>query len=170
MNALVIGGASCLWDDLAAVGTWDGMVVACNDAGAVYPHRIDHFATLHPEKLDGWRAERERRGGNLDFTTWSRRNPELVDRILEGWSSGSSGMLAVGVALAVGAERVVLCGVPMQATPHFFDPAPWEGVQHHAGAWEARVDELRGRVFSLSGWTRELLGPPPVDLLQQGAA
>jgi hypothetical protein len=161
MRALVVGGASCVWDDLAALGSWrPDLTIAVNDAIAAYPHRIDHAATLHPEKFGGWIEERYKRQGNLDFVTWSRRNPELVDRILTGWNQGSSGMFAVGVALEMGAERVILAGVPMTETPHFFNAEPWAGVRHHRDAWEKRADEMRGRVVSCSGWTRELLGGP----------
>lgn len=163
-TALVLGGADCLWRDLDALGRWTpDIVVATNDAIAAYPGRIDQAATLHPEKLTHWRMERWKNRGNGDYQTWSRSDtPEGVDRTLSGWSSGSSGMLAVGVAFEVGAESVVLAGVPIQAeAAHFFDPSPWEGVQHHREAWEKRADELRGRVWSLSGWTRTLLGAPP---------
>lgn len=163
MNALVIGGAACVWDDLRALGPWGGLVVVVNDVGACYPHRIDHWATLHPEKLAGWRMGRWKRGGNGDYTTWSRRNPELVDRIISGWSSGSSGMLGVGVALDVGAENVVLAGIPMGSEGHFFSPDPWGAFETHRPAWEKRIDVLRGRVTSMSGWTRELLGAPELQ-------
>jgi hypothetical protein len=171
MTALVLGGASCIWRDLASLGRWaPDLVIATNDAGTVYPHRIDAWATLHPEKLVGWRLDRWRNGGNGDYLTWSRRNPELVDRILTGWNQGSSGMFAVGVALEMGAERVILAGVPMQAeAAHFFDPAPWDAVHHHRDAWEKRADQMRGRVVSCSGWTRELLGGPDEALTRKAA-
>lgn len=163
MRALVLGGADCLWDDLRALGHWDGPVVATNDAGVAYPYRIDHWCSLHGDKLPAWRRMREARGLNLDFTTWTRDvHAEYADRTLSGWSSGSSGLFAVGVALHLGAESVVLAGVPMQADrAHFFDRAPWDDVGPYLQAWEARAAQMRGRVFSMSGWTRELLGGPP---------
>lgn len=161
-TALVIGGASCLWDDLAALSGWTpDIVIAVNDAIAAYPGRIDAAATLHPEKLTRWRVGRWKNRGNGDYLTWSRRNSELVDRILTGWNQGSSGMFAVGVALETGADSVVLAGVPMTETPHFHNDQPWDGVRHHWQAWEKRADEMRGRVWSMSGRTRDLLGAPP---------
>lgn len=170
-SALVLGGASCLYADLAALGSWrPDLVVATNEAGTVYPHRIDAWATLHPEKLTGWRMERWKNRGNGDYLTWSRRNPELVDRILTGWNQGSSGLFAVGVALECGAGSVILAGVPMTETPHFFNEQAWEGVRHHREAWERKADQMRGRVFSLSGWTRDLLGPPPFIVGHRSAA
>lgn len=169
MRALVLGGAACVWDDLRALGPWDGIVVATNDAGVAYPYRIDHWASLHPEKLEHWQELRQALHGNRDYTTWSRRCPELVDRTLTGWTSGSSGMFAVGVALELGAESVVCAGVPMDGSPHFFDEAGWQAFEHHRTAWQARKGVMYGRVFSMSGWTRELLGSPPW-LSQQEAA
>jgi hypothetical protein len=162
MDALVVGGAACVWDDIASLAPWTpDIVVAANDAIAAYPGRLDHAATLHPEYLAGWRAVRGRNGGNVDYATWSRRNPDLADRILTGWNRGSSGLFAIGVALEMGANRVVLAGVPMTAeAAHFFDPAPWDAAARYREAWEKRVDAMRGRVFSCGGWTRELLGGP----------
>lgn len=161
MRALVIGGASCAWDDLRALGSWGDVRIAVNDMASVYPHRIDHIATLHAEKLIRWTAERERRGGNMDFVTWGRPEKPGTDRTLAGWTSGSSGLFAVGVALELGAEQVVLAGVPMDPQPHFFNEAEWPEFRLYRKAWERRADALRGRVFSMSGWTRELLGSPP---------
>lgn len=170
MKALILGGAACVWDDLRTLGPYGDIVIAVNDIGAVYPHRIDHWATLHGEKLPDWSAKRVVRGYNTDYTTWTRpEKPGQTDRVLSGWSSGSSGFLAVGVALEVGATEVVLAGVPMDGSPHFFDREGWKGFLAHRAAWERKADDLRGRVFSMSGWTRRLLGSPPW-LTAKGAA
>lgn len=170
MRALVLGGADSLWSDLRALGPWSGLVVACNDAGAVYPHRIDALCSLHGDKLAGWKRERIARGLSADFTTWTRpEHAGCADRYLSGWSSGSSGLFAVGVALEMGAESVTLAGVPMEASAaHWFDRDPWAAADLHWSAWEKRADMLRGRVFSLSGRTRALLGCPP-ELEQEAA-
>ena len=161
MRALILGGGSCVWDDIRALGTWDGLVIAVNDVGCVYPYPVDHWCSLHAEKLAGWALERKGRGFDMTFTTWTRPEREGADRQLAGWSSGSSGMFAVGVALELGAESVVLAGVPMEPRPHFFDATAWTDFANYRGAWEKRADRLRGRVYSMSGWTRDLLSGPP---------
>lgn len=161
MRVLVLGGASCLFHDLQAVGEWDGIRIAVNDAGYAVRERIDHWATLHPEKLPAWVDRRRRYGGNMDFITWSRRQPDDVDHILTPWDSGSSGMLAVQVALdELNATEVVLCGVPLEESPHFFSKVPWVHAITHRKAWEKNLWRMKGKVHSLSGWTRELLGAP----------
>lgn len=78
--------------------------------------------------------------------------------------SGSSGLFAVKVALIdLGYEDVVLCGVPMTATPHFDDNVPWPEVDLFKLGWEQALPQIDGRVRSMSGWTRELLGAPNED-------
>lgn len=153
MNALVLGGAACLWDDLRALGPFRGVVIATNEAGVYYPHRVGHWATLHGEKLSRWMSERGYRGGNMDFHAWPAPFP--------GWDKGSTGLHAVAVALlGLDCENVTLCGVPMNDDPYFFGRDSWQKAHVHWPEWEALLPEMEGRVFSMSGRTRDLLGAP----------
>jgi hypothetical protein len=171
MRALVVGGASCVWDDLAALGLHFGPVLVVNDIGTVHPGRIDHWCTLHAEKLESWRLARWRNGGNGDYTTWGRPEKPGTDRTLAYWTRGSSGLFAVGVALELGAHEVVLCGVPMDGRPHYFDSAAWDSFRLYRETWVKRAPLLWERgVYSMSGWTRELLGPPPTITERKEAA
>ena len=59
IRALVLGGASCLWKDLQALGEmldgrWPYMVLAVNDSGWAYRFPIDHWVSLHCEKFEVW--------------------------------------------------------------------------------------------------------------------
>lgn len=165
MKALVVGSADCVWDDLAAVSPWDGVVIAVNRAAIHYPGRVDHWATLHPENFAAWKAERAALGGNTDMRTWARLHASMygaTDRF-HGWGGGTSGLYAASVAiLGLRADEVILCGVPIEDRPHFDHDDPWPQARTYRGAWQGRELEMRGKVFSMSGWTRELLGPPPI--------
>lgn len=169
MRALCLGGAACLFDDLAALGDWEpDLVVACNDAGTVYPGRLDHWVTLHSDKMRDWMEVRRRNGGNTDCETWAQLSDGGRHRLIAQWEPGSSGLLAVTVAFKMGATEAVLCGIPLEpAEGHFFDAAEWEPALRYREAWEKCRDRLAGRVFSMSGWTREMLGPPPWLLEQE---
>lgn len=198
--ALVLGGADCVWRDLAALetligGPWPGLVVVVNDLGNVWPRRVDAWASVHPEKLlgpIGWRDAQKRRHGWLGqrlaaglsaprriFTTlrdsrysWVVDGEELVTK-LDQWASGSSGLFAVRAAYELGARRVVLAGVPMDARAHFVESTvhkvgkPWASSASHRRAWTDRKVEprLRERTRSLSGWTREHFGAPTLRWL-----
>lgn len=185
--AVVLGGADTVWDDLkrALELVEDPVVIAVNDAIGHVEIDIDHGVTLHPEKLVGefhpvhnpdcvsWIRDRAERGYNTDYETWSRRDPEWVDHVINHWGAGSSGLFGVTVAYYLGIERIVLCGVPMTPTSHF-DGATgtedgdgnWDEVDVHWPAWEKKEKRLRGRVKSMSGQTRKLLGEPDEKWLE----
>ena len=180
---VVLGGAETLWDDLSRLeeiigGTWPGVVIAVNDAGVDYPHRVDHWVSYHPEKFlrvcppgdtGEWEARREAAGRNTDYLLWSHRAKHIVDRIIPR-HGGSSGQLAVEVGLDhLGLRRVVLCGVPMERRPHYHDAhdgKPWTGARHH-WPWEDEfVDRWRQDLRSMSGNTRSTFGAPTLPWLR----
>src|SRR5690242_13322993 len=63
---LVLGGARCVWHDIAllpgGLPKWAGDVMAVNDIAMFLEHPIQHFATLHPEHMPDWLGIRKRRG------------------------------------------------------------------------------------------------------------
>lgn len=181
MIGLVLGGADCLSADVEAFRALadpaDCTVIAVNDAGFLFPGRLDHWATLHPEELAWRRWRRQRRGYPGGYQTWIRPYPigmqkreEAFDHVMPGWGAGSSGLFAVGVALeGLGLRHVVLCGVPMDARGHEArDPRRvWNGWVGYQGEWARRADQLRPWVRSMSGWTRSLLGAPLPEWLPE---
>lgn len=176
MRAVIIGGADCVWSDLEkaeALCDFD-ILIAVNDAGAEYPGIVDYWVTLHPEHLPRWVNKRRENGFTDAYCTVAhasnsmigRRNAYPVDDLVPYTWPGSSGLFAVEVAIKrIGADRVVLCGVPMTAVPHFFDHAPWNAVAGFWEAWPAALPHIKGKVRSMSGRTMELLGEPTPEWL-----
>jgi hypothetical protein len=170
--AVVVGGAEGWQEELAeliASGPEPDVYVACNDAGLEL-EPLDHWASLHPEKLVGkdpdhperwpWVRQRIEAGRSRDFATWSHGGKPRTNRTLTGWSDGSSGFLALGVALQF-ADQAVLCGIRMDAHPNQYRPEKqWQRARNYRRGWERRREQLQGRVFSTSGWTRDVFGPP----------
>jgi len=170
MKTIILGGAACVWDDLAkAERLCDAdCVIAINDAGASHNGHLDHWVSLHPEKFDNWLRQRTARGLSPPGSIWFHKNVGEREvrrfggefRSLEDLG-GSSGLFAVRVALEVGATHVILCGVPMDPEQgHYFDKKPWKEGRKYQAAWEKSRDEMAGRVRSMSGWTARLLGEP----------
>lgn len=174
-RALVLGGGACLWQDLHALseliggGRWPYTILAVNDAGWAYRFQINHWITLHGEKLPVWMAMREQLGYPLGFLTWGglwvtgRDDSTLpnIDCIHPVTRVGSSGLHAAEIALGpLEVDRVVLAGIPMDGSGHFFDPTPWDSAMAHREAWIASVGDFAGRVRCLSGWTAGLLHRP----------
>jgi hypothetical protein len=206
VRAIILGGAESVWDDVDALEElwgrrpWDGITIAVNDIACHRPRRrsdwiildegfsIDHWCTLHPEKLADWMALRDRNGLPAGYRTWShKREPyhsirgrEFIDHTLPiKRETLSSGLFACYVAKELGVEGY-LCGIPMTSTPHFAGSREHEaGVAWVSAApfWDAWLAAFaRGElshIRSMSGRTRELLGaptPPPPSRVLPGAA
>ena len=175
----VCGSGRTLWDDLERLKIrlyteqdgWDVMVV--NDVVQHMPRRIMHFYSNDRTMLEAWMAARRpmlrKRWGQPEYVHTCKSGP----RIAYKWpwpAHGSSGLGAVYCALAMGYDPVVLCGVPLDDDGHYFDP-PGEhtAFTQEVGTtvdgdlmyWAKAQSKLfHGRVFSMSGRTRELLGEP----------
>lgn len=173
---LILGGARCVWEDVAALpgfsaaepfGKWPGDIMAVNDVGMHVHQFIRHWVTLHEDYMAGWHAYRYGHNyGNRGhvYTHGKKPNPAIQfvwDLPARG---GSSGLFACYAALLMGYDRIVLAGVPMDGSGHFFDP-PWVNQSQFGRAdrieWEwARENVFANRVRSLSGITRDMLGAP----------
>lgn len=157
--ALVLGSASCVWDDVEAalaLGEFAG-VVACNDAGVFWPGPLDIWVSLHADKFKRWTAQRELRGLAPAGRTMG---PENGYRFPDQAGTGSSGHFALKVALDH-FDRAVLCGVPMtEAASHIVGRSPWTGARHYRAAWQQALPHTKDRARSMSGWTAELHGKP----------
>lgn len=155
MIALILGGAPSVWSELAeaqALLNRRHIVVAANLAGIHFAGHLDGWATLHPDLLPDWAAER---AGNASF------RPFTPDTTPERWP-GSSGLYALQVALfEMGATAAILCGVPMDSEAgHFTGRERWESVTDYRQAFAAALSEIGGRTRSMGGWTRDLFGAP----------
>lgn len=156
-----------MWEDYARVRPWPGEIMAVNDIGQYLHEPLRHWVTLHAEFMPGWRYFREKHlySAGYSLTVHSHKMKTGVDT---SWGieniGGSSGLFGTFIGLMLGYAQIVLAGVPMDNTRHFFDP-PWYG--HDLGdraneiVWrEAQQRYFAGRVRSLSGRTRAWLGEP----------
>jgi len=179
MRGLVLGGAECIWRDVDALekmirARWDGIVVAANDIGAHWPRQLHGWATLHPEKMERWVRLREKNGHPGGFVTYARDGKKrrgIDDTVRHRFGGGSSGLLAVSVALHLGCDRIVLCGVPMTRDLYFRESTvhpegkTFSSADSHWKKWLQYADRLQGLVKSMSGRTRDLLGEPTLEWL-----
>lgn len=162
-RAIVLGSADTLQSDLDSLGNMreGAAIFVINHTGFEYPIRADYWVTLHPECWPEWLPKRQAAGLNMDFKSigYNDRNkaPKGMDRGSSDWG-GMSGLFAVKCAFEEGFEEVVLCGVPMTDTPYFWGDNLNYNIIGYRKGWEKHLDKLKGRVYSQSGWTAELLG------------
>jgi hypothetical protein len=185
---LILGGGRCLWDDLYAVNDekwkWDRMTV--NDITAHYVGMVHHAVSLHHDYLIYWTKLRMGHGYGKGLKpklhSYRDTSPDMSGQIDALWAGleslgGSSGLFAVLVAICLGYDRIILAGMPMDGTGHYFDPP--EG--QYDGSWwvrfcdadvslqqcwtQAREQFFHDKVRSLSGHTKRWLGGPEEDWL-----
>ena len=169
--AFVLGGANTLHEefDRALSIVEPDTIIATNNAGRDFPTDLPHWVTLHTELMPGWMAERKAMGlpdaGQMWTSNTKTIPPEhagLYNHV-PSWD-GSSGLLAITVALHLGYDRILLCGVPMdKLAAHYDDDKPWMDAPRYRAAWNRHMHKMRGKVKSWSGWTRLKLGAPTDD-------
>jgi hypothetical protein len=159
---IVMGSADCLHDDLRKINKVNADYMAVNEAGILYLSTIQHWATYHPVYFPGYVQLRKALGGNTDFITHSHKsfiNPDnLKDEVNKIWPlpkvnpgytdfrSGSSTLFGVDVGLNLGYKNIVVCGAPLEG--HY---------EQYREAWVRSLPFLKGKVISMSGWTKRLL-------------
>ncbi len=178
-SILLIGSGNCVWDDIRnaeSLAPFHG-IAAVNEAGIYFPGPLDFWATLHPEKFEGWQALRKEYGFKPSTLHVSTENPTespyrpridlVVDYRYPGTdASGSSGLYAVKIAQELGYNRIVLAGIPMSIEhKHFNNMLPWYERDSFIATWHHVLPLIKDQVRSLSGWTKELLGSPTKEWL-----
>ena len=174
-TVVVVGTAPCVTDDLARVRAIrpNAWLLGVNHAGYILP--VNFLFSYHNELLEIWRygaqghpsthgsAERAHAPGQVDFL-W----PGIV-------TSGTSSLGAVLLAAECWHAREVICaGVPLNGGDGYHPAVAPEALERGFGVlpaesgsarsfrdhWPRHRERLRN-VYSMSGYTRELLGEPP---------
>lgn len=167
--ALVLGGANTLHTDFEhalLIHPGPYTIIATNNAGRDYHGILHNWVTLHTEKMPKWVKERREHGlpdaeqfWTSNTKTIPKEHEELYNHV-PTWD-GSSGLLAVSVALWLEYDKVILCGVPLdKQAAHYDDDAPWMDAPRYRAAWTKRLKILKGKVKSFNGWTSLILGEP----------
>ena len=175
-TALVIGGASCVWDDLncaSRLGCEFDLIIVVNDIGIDWNNRIDAWCSYHSDLLQVWTEKRERlklpRAGELWCGPVKPRHIKIPMQCLRT-KGGSSGMLGAFIALEKKADKIVLCGIPLDPNMNHFNNKqhgkPWKDGKHYQKHWRENLPALQDKVKSFRGFTGKLLGAPTPDWIK----
>lgn len=179
-RCLVIGSSAGLWDDVRALYRKDSEnkydYCGVNFGGFFWPWPITHLVSLHANYVQYWATFRQKTGMQGWIHTHAAKKELQVENV---WHfvrpAAMSGLFAAKAMLACGYDEVVLVGNPMDNSGHFYDPPPgmlapgeihsYELMRYRHREnlieWEqAATEEFKGRVKSMSGYTRDLLGEP----------
>lgn len=156
---IIIGSAPCTEIDLAFVPPLeaDYMMIGL-DSVEKYMGRVDYMATYHPAEIPQIIERRRKAGGNTDWQVISHEKRPGVDIVtpLKGKPSGSSAMLGIETAIKLGHRKIICCGCPLDGDRKY---------ESFRRGWQERIDLIKDKVRSMSGWTRDLVGAPSVEWL-----
>ena len=176
---VIVGSARCVWDDLEQIWPVKDDVMCINDMIMFYPEDIDHVFSCDGYMLKHWWAAR-RPPYKQQFTKIPQfhtvNNDQNVPRNYirhDFTGGGTSGLAACFAGLNLGYSNIVLCGIPIDNSGHFWE-APWgktnfqrEIANAHGQIrgdgrrfWVNAKEKFEGRVTSVSGFTKKLLGSP----------
>ncbi|MEN6375582.1 MAG: hypothetical protein ABFD75_12510 [Smithella sp.] len=176
---VIVGSAPCVGDDLSALSSiYQGMLpmysygndrTAC-DVMLIGFDSVDkclfpakYFATYHPSEIVMSKERRAKEGGNTNWTIISHQQHEgLVNIIipLVGVPSGSSALLGVHAGIQEGYKKIVVCGCPLTGSND-----KGNSYEIFRKGWEAKINEIKDYVRSMSGWTRDFVGAPTAEWL-----
>lgn len=175
---LVVAGARCVWNDIRPFyadygGKFGGKfdVICVNDVGMHFPGPVKHLYSNNHIYLPLWKAARR------DQFVSTYGPIQLTHSQIQGgdvtwpWpGSGTSSLSAVYTALALGYDQIILCGIPLDDSGHYFDmpekkssftrEVPPKGDGRLKYWADARDRVFTDKVRSMSGRTRDLLGAP----------
>lgn len=160
--AFVVASGRTVFDDLLKAGfdfgEWDqeAAVIAVNDIGMHLPCRIDHWYSNDLALRDWFAARRppyKKRDGKI--VTHSCYHKGVFDHHWPWPGNGTSTAGAVLTGLALGYQKIFVCGAPMDEGGHYFDP-PWVGTNFKSSGdlrfWRRCFSEVfDGRVEFMSG-------------------
>lgn len=181
---LVVGSAPCLFEDVErarALRMHADTLLINEAAGAI--EDAQHVLAGHGDKADLFMAYRREKFPDAPpvFVHASLRSDRPLGRsVTHVWhhvaTGGTSAWKAVRIGKAMGYGEIILCGCPMVASG-YFNNAETGKFKHDCARFGygegrqydnyRRTFEVRARtegvgVYSMSGWSRELLGEPPM--------
>jgi hypothetical protein len=173
---LITGDAKCLASDIAAFEAW-GIphdVYAVNRSILMFGRPVRHWAAIDNEEA-GWFCEYWSKQTHPEQTAkhtigtcagfdvyWRRDTGNGKPTTVDYWI-GSSGYFGILTALHMGYKKIIIAGMPLDRTPHFYDPDGAEGPFWMGGTYTQWMDfktqiPEADRVRSLSGYSAFILG------------
>lgn len=173
---LLVGSGRNVWEEVRGLCQTRN-VMCVNDMGMYWPGYIRHWYSNDIEQLIHWSEGRRRPlvqefGKGWRLHSCFERSGVEYDGVYV-WpfpGHGSSGLVAIFVALALGYDNITVAGVPFDNSGHFYDPPNNHPMRPGGRNWsnfsnetpdriiERSLPLFRGKVFPLSGRLRDALG------------
>lgn len=184
-SLVICADAACVWDDLERFGCrvnsgrgsvaksgWHFMTI--NKMVETFPGNVEHAYSNEPKLLNAFIAAR--RSEYKQEFNWPAHTHSCNKGAQWRWPWSGRGSSLLGgtlVGLGLGYDQIIICGGPLDDGPHNGEP-PWRKsefqsreVRDNAGThhWKLAIEQvpMYGRVFAMSGRTKDWLGSPPTS-------
>lgn len=175
-NLIICGSSKNVWDEFKQAeqffgkGNFELMVVNLALLGFQFYHvtglhKINHFVSLEFSLMKALKRDYAH-DINCHCNTYA---PEIDTLHLDlNNAGGTSGLFATQVGLKLGYEKIILCGIPLDRSAHFYDfpGVDWGGCDDMAVSmtWEMWIaqetKERLNKLRSMSGKTKQMFGEP----------
>ncbi len=173
---LIVGTGRNVWEEVRGLPQARN-VMCINDMGMYWPGHIKHWYSNDIEQLVHWSEGRRKPLVQVYEKGWKLHScfarPGVLYQHVHHWplpGHGSSGLVAILVALAMGYDNITVAGVPFDNSGHFYDPPNNHPLRPGGRNWTNFRDEtpdriiersiplMKHKVYPLSGRLREALG------------
>jgi|GEM_PF-1786595 len=168
-DLLILGDGRSTPADLKAYAH-RGPVMAVNMSGLLWPGRLDHWVTCHPDVFFAARDFRPARWQDRATLCHAGRPSDRADVCWQfargrdpAWSGGLALLIALALGFGQGRSLIVLAGCSLDDSGHYYAPQEsFHGLARFRSFLEqAHRAGLLDNVRAVSGWAAELLGQPP---------
>lgn len=197
-TVLITGDGNCLAQDVAEFNSWaiPHDIYAVNRSLIFHEKRVQHWAAVDVEEatwfteyvndkvepdrkhqiirhsIGGETKEGSFKGVGLYDVYWNM-DYEWENEYQRRVFVGNSGYFAVLTALKMGYTHIVLCGMPLDVKPHFYEteeqPGPlWTGMTYMQWMDFKMTIPAADKVRSMSGYSAFILGTATKDWVLNG--
>lgn len=176
---IILGCGRNVWKELeeikALIGHKKFSIMCINDTAFQLIGDFSHAVSLHLEFLPAIKHLRPLRSLG-HFFTHSAKHEEGVDHV---WNipnvGGTSSLFGCKIAILMGYEKIIMCGVPLDGAGHYYDPE-FSDPQNNYNNTEQKIvwiqfrqtgTTAKGCIRSMSGRTKDVFGEPTKDWLME---
>lgn len=181
-NLIICGSSKNVWEEFQVAQSFFGkdnfslMCVNLALLGFQFYHqtgliKVDHFVSLEISLMKALKKDFAH-----DINSHCNQYAPEIDTVHQDINSsgGTSGFFAMQIGLKLGYEKIILCGIPLDNSPHFYDfpGVDWGGcndgeIRHTWDIWIDRVKRQNPcpslKIRSMSGKTKDMFGEPTDD-------
>lgn len=158
----IVGSARCVWEDLQAAPFPKAPIMALNWTG-IFLREALHWASIHREICAPIVTARDAfhrpvRADPLLTHAWKKPAPGVHSVWFGDVAPDFTGCFSVMLALTLGYSPIILCGVPMDTSGHYYDAidVSHKDLSPTNDSWYMLAREHANDIHSMSGWTRKL--------------